>query len=121
MEQRNFFEAIDDLLSVYPLGTLNVRVQKIIIGRTAIQADGLGPTDISEKFVLNNSGESPPTENGHAPPPIELRKCCLSVHPSLSGPDEFFPCCVKFQLCDRTPSQNPEIVESHKVFKESQS
>ena len=43
-------------LRITPLGTLNVRVKKIIIGRTAIQANSAGVRWTIRKFVLINSG-----------------------------------------------------------------
>ena len=63
---------------------------------------------------------TPPTKNGHAPPPIESRKSYQSVNPSYVWTWWVFPCWVKlsrrlhswwcpsvnsfkFQPCDHTP------------------
>lgn len=63
---------------------------------------------------------TPPTKNGHTPPPIESRKSCQSVNPYYVRTWWFSPCWVKlsrrlhswwcpsvnsfkFQPCDHTP------------------
>ena len=69
---------------------------------------------------------TPPTKNGHAPPPIESRKSSQSVNPSHVRTWWVFPCWVKlsrrlhswwcpsvnsfkFQPCDHTPPRTQKL------------
>ncbi len=79
---------------------------------------------------------TPPTKNGHAPPPIESRKSYQSVHPPHVWTWWVFPCWVKLsrrlhswwcpsvnsfklQPCDHTPPRTQRLMISHKVLQES--
>ena len=79
---------------------------------------------------------TPPTKNGHAPPPIESRKSSQSVNPYYVWTWWVSPCWVKlsrrlhswwcpsvnsfkFQPCDHTPPGTQRLVISRKVLGES--